>query len=153
MRIRSLTQVGALGLSALLVTAAAVSGQAPTTAATHWMPAHTSDGQPDLQGKWNSIDSFFTPLQRPTRVAGKEKISKEELQAVLGLVGCSGFYLLQCLHHEILGQAAAFLRETRGGQRCRGDQQQGRDSKISVGWTDVRWANPGGTHTKLRISG
>jgi hypothetical protein len=47
------------------------------------MPAVTADGQPDIQGKWNSIDSFFTPLQRPTRVAGKEKISREELQAVL----------------------------------------------------------------------
>jgi hypothetical protein len=41
----------------------------------------------------------------------------EELKAILGLVGCSSFYLLQRLHHEILGQAAAFLCEARTWQR------------------------------------
>jgi hypothetical protein len=84
MSIRSSALTGVLALIALLVaTTAPARGQAQAKAAPQWSPARTPDGQPDIQGTWNSIDSFFTPLQRPAKVAGKEQISKEELKAVL----------------------------------------------------------------------
>jgi hypothetical protein len=45
--------------------------------------SRTPDGQPDIQGLWNSIDAFFTPLERPTKLAGKDTISEQELNEVL----------------------------------------------------------------------
>ena len=44
---------------------------------------HTADGHPDLQGLWNSIDAFFTPLERPGQLADKTNVSDEELNDVL----------------------------------------------------------------------
>ena len=38
--------------------------QKPPVAPT-WTAPRTPDGQPDIQGMWSSINSFFTPLQRP----------------------------------------------------------------------------------------
>jgi len=43
----------------------------------------TPDGQPDIQGLWNSIDAFFTPLERPGQLADKSNVSDEELSDVL----------------------------------------------------------------------
>lgn len=48
-----------------------------------WRPPRTPDGQPDIQGMWNSIDAFFTPLQRPATLAGKTQVTDAELQAAL----------------------------------------------------------------------
>lgn len=48
-----------------------------------WRPPRTPDGQPDIQGMWNSIDAFFTPLQRPLKLVGKTEVTEAELQAAL----------------------------------------------------------------------
>ena len=46
-------------------------------------PARTADGQPDIQGLWNSIDAFFVPFERPTELQAQADVSADELQAVL----------------------------------------------------------------------
>ena len=83
MSIRSFTFTGVLAWLVLSTAIASAGAQARTSGAKTWVPARTPDGQPDIQGLWNSIDSFFTPFQRPAKVAGKEQISEEELKAVL----------------------------------------------------------------------
>src|SRR4051795_10019278 len=60
--------------------AAKKSGAAGT--ATARIP-RTADGHPDLQGLWNSIDAFFTPLERPGQLADKTNVSDDELNDVL----------------------------------------------------------------------
>jgi hypothetical protein len=42
----------------------------PVAAQKKWSPAHTPDGQPDLQGVWGF--ATITPLERPNDLAGKE---------------------------------------------------------------------------------
>jgi hypothetical protein len=73
---------GALIVIALvqLVTGSAA-GQVPANAikakaAKVWTPPHTPDGQPDLQGIWNS--STLTPLERPAELAGKGFLTARE---------------------------------------------------------------------------
>src|SRR3974377_452656 len=46
------------------------------TAAKVWAPTRTPDGQPDIQGIWNS--SPLTPLERPAQLAGKEFLTAKE---------------------------------------------------------------------------
>lgn len=46
------------------------------TAPKVWTPPRTPDGQPDLQGIWNS--STLTPLERPAELAGKEFLTAKE---------------------------------------------------------------------------
>jgi hypothetical protein len=48
-----------------------------------WTPSRTPDGQPDIQGMWNNIDSFFTPYERPTELQGKDNMSQSEIRAIL----------------------------------------------------------------------
>jgi hypothetical protein len=42
-----------------------------------WIPPHTPDGQPDVQGIWTN--NTVTPLQRPKNLAGKEFYTEKEL--------------------------------------------------------------------------
>jgi hypothetical protein len=58
-------------------------GQSSPKGTRSWSPPKTPDGQPDIQGLWNSIDSFFTPLQRPAKLGERAQVSDEELKAVL----------------------------------------------------------------------
>ena len=63
------TLVGALGLAPL--SAAGQDASAP------WTVPHTPDGQPDLQGIWSF--ATITPLERPSRYAGREELTAEEV--------------------------------------------------------------------------
>ena len=66
-----------VGALALLVPSAAV-GQ---TTADGWEVPRTSDGRPDFQGVWANNNA--TPLERPESWAGKERLTEEELSAVM----------------------------------------------------------------------
>jgi hypothetical protein len=72
-------------LTAVIVLAAgmAVLGQANEGGTRGWTPPRTPDGQPDIQGMWNNIDSFFTPYERPAELQGKEHLPQAELKTVL----------------------------------------------------------------------
>jgi hypothetical protein len=82
--------LAALGATMVCAVLAGVTadGQGPTPpkksagAAGRPIP-RTADGHPDLQGLWNSIDSFFTPLERPSKLGGQGSASDEELNEVL----------------------------------------------------------------------
>src|SRR3989442_13204107 len=67
--------VGALAIVTLAGAPAAA--QTVDTANTTYKAPRTPDGQPDLQGIWNNTVS--TPLERPSALAGKERLTPEEL--------------------------------------------------------------------------
>src|SRR5262245_309199 len=54
----------------------AVLAVTPLAGQTKWTPAHTSDGQPDLQGVWGF--ATITPLERPAELAGKPFFTEKE---------------------------------------------------------------------------
>jgi hypothetical protein len=49
---------------------------APVAGQKTWTPAHTPDGQPDLQGIWSF--ATITPLERPAELAGKQFFTEKE---------------------------------------------------------------------------
>ena len=54
----------------------AVLAVAPLTGQKKSTPAHTPDGQPDLQGVWSF--ATITPLERPADLAGKQFLTEKE---------------------------------------------------------------------------
>ena len=69
-----------LVVAAVLIVIAAVLAPVPATgqpAAEPWTVARTTDGQPDLQGIWSF--ATITPLERPSRYAGRERLTAEEV--------------------------------------------------------------------------
>ena len=62
-------------VAVMLLMAGVLAGQGQM--ADSWTPAMTPWGHPDLQGVWNNTVS--TPLERPSRFAGKEFLTDEEL--------------------------------------------------------------------------
>jgi hypothetical protein len=61
------------GLVAAIVSIVAV-GAAQTS--TEWVPLHTPDGKPDLQGVWDFRTA--TPLERPREFADREFLSDRD---------------------------------------------------------------------------
>src|SRR6187200_3177744 len=57
-------------LALAMTLAPAAMGQANAPAKKTWSVSRTPDGQPDLQGIWNS--ATIRPLERPAELAGKE---------------------------------------------------------------------------------
>jgi len=73
-------------LAGVLVVAAAAPSLAQSKGQgtpSNWTPPRTADGQPDIQGMWNNIDSFFTPYERPAELRGKENLPEAEVKAIL----------------------------------------------------------------------
>ena len=54
----------------------AVAAESPLAGQKKWTPAHTPDGQPDLQGIWGF--ATITPLERPSELAGKQFFTEKE---------------------------------------------------------------------------
>ena len=65
--------------SAAAQTVAKAASPKSTAAAKSWTAPRTPDGQPDLQGIWNT--SSITPLERPVALGDKEFYTKEEAAA------------------------------------------------------------------------
>ena len=76
MKYRYLTAVLIL-VAAVALLPGAIAGQSQSSTTNDWTPPRTPWGDPDLQGIWNNTVS--TPLQRPSRFAGKAVLTDEEL--------------------------------------------------------------------------
>src|SRR5438552_3848850 len=61
-----------------LMALASVAGQSQTTASRAAPSVKTSWGEPDLQGIWT--DEYQTPMQRPTKYAGREFLTDAEVK-------------------------------------------------------------------------
>jgi hypothetical protein len=81
MRFRRFAFVSLLVLSlALLFVPVRLAAQAAKSASAgkNWTPPRTPDGQPDLEGVWNS--ALLTPFERPKEFAGKEFFTPQEAE-------------------------------------------------------------------------
>lgn len=65
-----------IALTGIALFTAASMAIAPVSAQKKWTPAHTPDGQPDLQGVWGF--ATITPLERPAGLAGKQFFTEKE---------------------------------------------------------------------------
>ena len=70
---------GALALGSIVVSAAPDTTSAKANTHTSWTAPRTPDGQPDLQGYWNS--ETYTPFERPAELKDKEFFTPEEAEA------------------------------------------------------------------------
>ena len=74
----------ALAVACAVLAPASAPGQTSKGgAANNWTPPRLPDGQPDIQGMWNSESSFYAPFQRPTKLGDKATLTDAELKAVL----------------------------------------------------------------------
>jgi hypothetical protein len=71
---------GAITILALAAPVHAQTSQGDNTSSAAWTPQRLADGQPDIQGMWNNIDAFQTPLELPEDLTD-QNLSAEELQA------------------------------------------------------------------------
>ena len=58
-------------------------GQTAKDSTQTWTPARLADGQPNIQGMWNSVGATHTPLQLPAALAGRTNLSQAELQTLV----------------------------------------------------------------------
>ena len=80
-RIASAGRIG-LTVALLMASGVAIGGQRPaatasSTAAPDWTPPRAADGHPILEGTWENNSA--TPLERPAQLAGKPRLTDEEL--------------------------------------------------------------------------
>jgi hypothetical protein len=77
MRFRIFVSLAGLMLSAAGVASAQTAAKSsPPAAKKAWIAPRTPDGQPDLQGIWNSATG--TPIERPDELKGKEFFTEQE---------------------------------------------------------------------------
>ena len=78
MSYRFLTSMGVLAtvIAVVSLAPAPVGGQALTATADTWTPRRTPWGEPNLQGIWDF--RTITPLERPSKLTGKEFLTEEE---------------------------------------------------------------------------
>jgi len=77
MRLRAMATLVALFVQVYLSgQGLSVTAKAARPASKTWIPPHTADGQPDLEGVWTN--TTLTPLERPAEFAGKEFLTPQE---------------------------------------------------------------------------
>ena len=82
MTARSLFEApGMLAVVVVLAVSGPARGQNENGTGAAWSPPRLADGQPDIQGMWNSVDAVLTPLELPDELGGRTDLSPEELQA------------------------------------------------------------------------
>lgn len=86
----SVTHRGSLCYVLMLASSISAAGQALSPKAGVWIPSHTPDGQPDLQGTWSNASN--TPLERPKNFGAKEFYTEQEFAelAKQGFLGDRG---------------------------------------------------------------
>lgn len=72
-----------LVLAGALVVGIVAAGMSCGRMRTSGTEEQASDSHPDIQGVWTNTDAFFTPLERPAELAGKENPIPEEIRAAL----------------------------------------------------------------------
>lgn len=75
---RRLMEIG--GVTAVIVLATLLLVQGQSASAPTGSPLTTTWGDPNLQGIWTDV--YETPLQRPARFAGRERLTDEEVAAL-----------------------------------------------------------------------
>ncbi len=81
-----MTDRSCVSLTALVVVVLTVGvsiparGQAAEDSTRTWAPPRLADGQPNIEGMWNSIGATHTPLQLPAGLAGQTNLTLEELE-------------------------------------------------------------------------
>jgi hypothetical protein len=76
MRHRFLVYLTLASLAALPAAGPALAAAAKAPTGKPWVPPHTPDGQPDLQGTWTN--ATITPFERPSALAEKPVLSEAE---------------------------------------------------------------------------
>ena len=105
--------IPAVVLAPLLSAPVPAADQAPLSAEKTWTPPRTPAGRPDLQGLWTM--ATFTPLERPTHLAGKEFFTEEETAELRRVFTAEGVDPLarSAIHEEDEEKRRKLLRQSK----------------------------------------